>query len=89
MNGPVPSHAFAHEPTMLKLGDREVRRLGFGAMRLPGKDVWGPPADVENARRVVRRAIDLGVQFIDTSGTMGPTCPTPSSPKPSIPILPM
>ena len=77
MNGPVPSHAFAHEPTMLKLGDREVRRLGFGAMRLPGKDVWGPPADVENARRVVRRAIDLGVQFIDTSWYYGPHVSNP------------
>jgi len=69
--------AFAHSPSTLKLGDREVRRMGFGAMRLPGKDVWGPPEDIENARNVVRRSIDLGVQFIDTSWYYGPHVSNP------------
>jgi pyridoxine 4-dehydrogenase len=68
---------FAHPPAKLKVGDREVLRLGFGAMRLPGKDVWGPPTDPENARKVVRRAIDLGVQFIDTSLYYGPHVANP------------
>jgi pyridoxine 4-dehydrogenase len=76
MTGPA-SLPFAHQPSLLQVGDREVRRLGFGAMRLPGKDVWGPPADVENARRVVRRAVHLGVQFIDTSWYYGPHVANP------------
>ena len=67
-----PSDVFAHPPATLKLGGREVLRLGFGAMRLPGKDVWGPPEDPAQARQVVRRAVDLGVQFIDTSWYYGP-----------------
>lgn len=66
------SRAFAHPPDTLRLGDREVRRFGYGAMRLPGKDVWGPPADRPAARKVVRRAIELGIQFIDTSWYYGP-----------------
>jgi len=77
MNHQTPSSAFAHLPGTLKLGDREVRRMGFGAMRLPGKDVWGLPDDVENARNVIRRSIDLGVQFIDTSWYYGPHVSNP------------
>jgi aryl-alcohol dehydrogenase-like predicted oxidoreductase len=64
--------AFAHAPASLRLGDLEVRRLGFGAMRLPGKDVWGEPSDPDHARAVLRRAIDLGVNFIDTAWYYGP-----------------
>ncbi len=71
------SPAFAHGPSTLKVGDHSVRRLGFGAMRLPGKDVWGPPADPGNARNVVRRAVDLGVQLIDTSWYYGPHVANP------------
>jgi pyridoxine 4-dehydrogenase len=71
------STSFAYPPATLKVGDREVRRLGFGAMRLPGKDVWGPPEDVGNARNVVRKAVDLGVQFIDTSWYYGPHVSNP------------
>jgi aryl-alcohol dehydrogenase-like predicted oxidoreductase len=56
----------------IKLGDLEVRRLGFGAMRLPGKDVWGEPDDPDRARAVLRRAIELGVNFIDSSWYYGP-----------------
>jgi aryl-alcohol dehydrogenase-like predicted oxidoreductase len=59
------------EPT-LRLGDLEVRRLGYGAMRLPGKDAWGEPSDPDRARRVLRRAVDLGINFIDTAWFYGP-----------------
>src|SRR5919198_15124 len=53
-------------------GDLEVNRLGFGAMRITGKGVWGWPPDRENARKVLRRAIELGVNFIDTADSYGP-----------------
>ena len=53
-------------------GDLEVRRLGFGAMRLTGDGIWGPPDDREEARAVLRRAVDLGVDFIDTADAYGP-----------------
>ena len=68
---PAPD-VYAHPPATLNLGGRDIRRLGFGAMRLPGKDVWGPPEDPAQARQVVQRAVDLGVQFIDTSWYYGP-----------------
>lgn len=54
------------------LGDLTVNRLGFGAMRLTGKGVWGPPADREESVRVLRRAVELGVNFIDTADSYGP-----------------
>jgi aryl-alcohol dehydrogenase-like predicted oxidoreductase len=54
------------------LGDLRVNRLGFGAMRVCGRDVWGPPADRAAAHRVIRRAVDLGVTFIDTADSYGP-----------------
>jgi len=53
-------------------GDLTVHRMGFGAMRLTGKGVWGPPADREEARRVLRRVVELGVDFIDTADSYGP-----------------
>src|SRR3569623_741514 len=53
-------------------GDLAARRRGFGAMRLPGKDVWGEPADPSAARAVLRRAIELGVNLIDTAWYYGP-----------------
>lgn len=53
-------------------GDLEVRRLGFGAMRITGKGVWGEPADLDTARAVLRRAVELGVDFIDTADSYGP-----------------
>ncbi len=49
-----------------------VHRLGFGAMRIVGKGVWGEPADRETARQVVRRAVELGVDLIDTADSYGP-----------------
>ena len=54
-------------------GDLEVSRLGFGAMRLTGKGIWGVPKDVDEAKRVLRRAVELGVNFIDTADSYGPT----------------
>ena len=62
----------AHGPSTVRLGDLEVRRLGFGAMRLPGPAVWGEPADPAEARAVVRRAVELGVNLIDTAWYYGP-----------------
>ncbi len=53
-------------------GDLTVSRLGYGAMRITGKGIWGPPADLEQARTVLRRAVELGVDFIDTADSYGP-----------------
>ena len=53
-------------------GDLNVNRLGFGAMRITGKGVWGPPRDRAEAMRVLRRAVELGVNFIDTADSYGP-----------------
>jgi pyridoxine 4-dehydrogenase len=53
-------------------GDLEIHRLGFGAMRITGKGIWGEPADREEAKRVLRRAVELGVDFIDTADSYGP-----------------
>jgi pyridoxine 4-dehydrogenase len=53
-------------------GDLEVNRLGYGAMRLMGEGVWGEPADAGNATKVLRRAVELGVNFIDTADSYGP-----------------
>jgi len=63
---------FAHGPETIRLGDLEVRRLGFGAMSLPGKDAWGEPEDPATAHAVLRRAIELGVNYIDTAWYYGP-----------------
>lgn len=54
-------------------GEVVVHRMGFGAMRLTGPGVFGPPRDREEARRVVRRAVALGVDFIDTADSYGPS----------------
>ena len=53
------------------IGELRVHRLGFGAMRLTGPGVWGPPADHAEAIRVLRRAIELGVDLIDTANSYG------------------
>ena len=53
-------------------GDLTVNRLGFGAMRLTGTGVWGPPTDADECIRVLRRAVELGVNFIDTADSYGP-----------------
>jgi pyridoxine 4-dehydrogenase len=64
-----PAHAAG---TFLIGGDLPVRRLGFGAMRLTGPGIWGEPRDHDEAIRVLRRAIELGVNFIDTADSYGP-----------------
>jgi pyridoxine 4-dehydrogenase len=53
-------------------GDLTVKRLGYGAMQLPGKGVWGPAEDKAGALAVLRRAVELGVDFIDTANSYGP-----------------
>jgi pyridoxine 4-dehydrogenase len=63
---------FSHGPETIRLGDLEVRRLGFGAMRLPGKDVWGEPSDPATAHAVLKRAVELDINFIDTAWYYGP-----------------
>ena len=53
-------------------GDLTVNRLGYGAMRITGKGIWGPPKDHEESIRVLKRAVELGVTFIDTADSYGP-----------------
>jgi aryl-alcohol dehydrogenase-like predicted oxidoreductase len=53
-------------------GDLAVNRMGFGAMRITGPDIWGEPKDPAEASRVLRRAVELGVNFIDTADAYGP-----------------
>jgi pyridoxine 4-dehydrogenase len=53
-------------------GDLTVNRLGYGAMRITGDGVWGEPKDRENAKKVLQRAVELGVNFIDTADAYGP-----------------
>lgn len=65
----APNAAAAGE---VRLGDLTVHRLGFGAMRITGKGIWGPPADKPAALRTLRRAVELGVNFIDTADSYGP-----------------
>ena len=61
-----------HTTLTAKLGDHDVRRIGFGAMQLAGPGVFGPPRDREAALAVLRRAIELGVDHLDTSQYYGP-----------------
>jgi len=53
-------------------GDLTVNRLGYGAMRITGKGIWGPPKDHDESIRVLKRAVELGVNFIDTADSYGP-----------------
>jgi pyridoxine 4-dehydrogenase len=53
-------------------GDLEVHRLGFGAMRITGDGIWGPPDDPDEARRLLRRVVELGIDLIDTADSYGP-----------------
>jgi aryl-alcohol dehydrogenase-like predicted oxidoreductase len=56
----------------VRLGDLSVHRLGFGAMRVTGQGIWGPPKDKSAALKTLRHAIELGVNFIDTADSYGP-----------------
>src|SRR3982751_3252645 len=58
--------------TFLLGGDLPVHRIGFGAMRITGQGIWGPPADHDEAIRVLKRLRELGVNFIDTADSYGP-----------------
>ena len=62
----------AENPTFKLGGDLPVNRLGFGAMRITGDGIWGWPADRPNALKVLRRAVELGVNLIDTADAYGP-----------------
>jgi pyridoxine 4-dehydrogenase len=62
----------ADDTNTLQLGTLTVHRLGFGTMQLPGTGVWGPPKDHDNALAVLRRAVELGVDLLDTADSYGP-----------------
>jgi aryl-alcohol dehydrogenase-like predicted oxidoreductase len=64
--------SFAHAPATIRIGSREVSRVGFGAMQLPGPMVWGEPRDPDGARAVLRRVVERGIRLIDTSWYYGP-----------------
>jgi aryl-alcohol dehydrogenase-like predicted oxidoreductase len=64
--------AFAHLPATIRIADLEVCRLGFGAMQLPGPMVWGEPKNPDEARAVLRRVVEAGMNLIDTSWYYGP-----------------
>jgi pyridoxine 4-dehydrogenase len=70
MNKKEPSASQAGQVSLGK--EISVNRLGFGAMRLTGEGIWGPPKDRTRALAVLRRAVELGVQFIDTADSYGP-----------------
>src|SRR6478735_5541741 len=68
-----PTPTSAASDSIWKLGgDLPVNRLGFGAMRITGDGIWGWPADRDNALKVLRRAVELGVNLIDTADAYGP-----------------
>src|ERR1022692_4114609 len=69
MTGPASAAAAG---TISIGGDFGVRRLGYGAMRVTGDGIWGDPPDLDQARAVLRRAVELGVNFIDTADSYGP-----------------
>jgi len=68
----VVAAAQARDSTFELGGDLLVNRLGFGAMRLTGEGIWGWPPDRENAKKILRRAVELGVNFFDTADAYGP-----------------
>ena len=69
---PDPTPSAAASGTFRIGGDLPAHRLGFGAMRITGPGVWGPPTDRDEALRVLRRCVELGVTFIDTADSYGP-----------------
>jgi aryl-alcohol dehydrogenase-like predicted oxidoreductase len=72
MNTAIGSLPAAASGTVSLGGELTVHRLGFGAMRLTGDGIWGPPKDPAAALAVLRRAVELGVNFIDTADSYGP-----------------
>jgi pyridoxine 4-dehydrogenase len=63
--------AISYQKTF-KLGEHTINRLGYGAMRITGKGIWGQPADKDECIRVLKRAVELGINFIDTADSYGP-----------------
>src|ERR687889_42013 len=53
-------------------GELIVNRMGYGAMRITGDGIWGAPKDIPEAKRVLKRAVELGINFIDTADSYGP-----------------
>jgi len=73
MSGASKEKELARKAGQFAIGkDLNVNRLGYGAMRITGKGIWGPPASKADAIRVLRRAVELGVNFIDTADSYGP-----------------
>src|SRR6201997_3853430 len=72
MNNTVKSLSATASGTVSLGGELTVRRIGFGAMRITGDGIWGPPQDPAAAVAVLRRAVELGVNFIDTADSYGP-----------------
>src|SRR5580692_3958656 len=72
MNNTVKSLSAPASGTVSLGGELTVRRIGFGAMRITGDGIWGPPKDPAAAVAVLRRAVGLGVNFIDTADSYGP-----------------
>jgi aryl-alcohol dehydrogenase-like predicted oxidoreductase len=70
--GTLTAVAEAAAAGTFSIADMSVNRLGFGAMRITGKGIWGDPPDREAARAVLRRAVELGVDLIDTADSYGP-----------------
>lgn len=66
------AHSSIEQSGTFPLGGKTIHRLGFGAMRITGSGVWGPPKDKNEALRVLRRAVELGIDFIDTADSYGP-----------------
>jgi len=64
--------AISSEKTFSIGGDLTINRMGYGAMRITGKGIWGPPKDEAEAIKVLQRAVELGVNFIDTADSYGP-----------------
>lgn len=62
----------ARKAGTITLGDMTVNRMGFGAMRITGQGIWGPPRDRAEAIRVLKRTVELGINFIDTADSYGP-----------------
>src|SRR5687768_10338606 len=70
-SGPMSSSSVEKSGTFT-LGDLTVHRLGFGAMRITGKGIWGPPSNREEALATLRRTVELGIDLIDTADSYGP-----------------
>jgi len=68
----MPNTTTSYPTTFSIGGDLTVNRLGYGAMRITGEGIWGPPQDHDESIRVLKRAVELGVNFIDTADSYGP-----------------